>query len=91
MSAICFALALRFHKGEPGPGPSGKEDLVPGNPRVRTGDLGTVSGSRTSTSGSAERFDVAHRPEHVEGLSVEASVESSSVRGLIRTESFSIC
>jgi len=88
VSAICFALALRFHKGEPGPGPSGKEDLVPGNPRVRTGDLGTVSGSRTSTSGSAEQFG----PElTAEGLSVEASVELSSVSGLIRTESFSIC
>lgn len=33
-----------------------------------------------SASESAERFDVAHRPEHVEGLTVEASIEPSSRR-----------
>jgi hypothetical protein len=41
-----------------------------------------------TVSGSAERFDVAHRPEPVEGLTVEARVEppSRAVHGSQFTE-----
>ncbi len=42
---------------------------------VRGEDVGAREEGSTA---SAERFDVAHRPEHVEGLTVEASVESLS-------------
>lgn len=37
-------------------------------------------GTQASTRGPADRFDVAHRPEHVEGLTVEAPAEPSSRR-----------